>query len=103
MRRYRFNWIKSYFLGVAIFLAAAFVFGALISDAGKTSEREALRTAHESLRRAIVTCYAVEGSYPESYEYIKENYNVRIDEGKYFVHYSVFASNVMPDFEIYER
>ena len=103
MRRYRTGWIRSYFLGVAIFLAAALVFVLLVSGAKETSERESLRTARESLRRAIITCYAVEGSYPENYEYIKENYSVRIDEQKYFVHYLIIASNVMPDFEIYER
>jgi hypothetical protein len=103
MRRYRANWIKSYFLCVALFLAAAILFGALISDAGKASRREALENARESLRRAVVTCYAVEGSYPESYEYIKEHYGVRIDESRYFVHYEVFAANMLPSFEIYER
>jgi len=103
MRRYRSGWIRNYFVGVAIFLAAAALFVLLVSGARDTSERESLRTARESLRRAIVTCYAVEGSYPESYEYIKENYGIRIDEEKYFIHYEIFASNVMPDFEIYER
>ena len=103
MRGNRTGWIRNYFLGVALFLAAALVFVLLISGAKEASKRESLRTARESLRRAIVTCYALEGFYPENYEYIKENYGVRIDKSKYYVHYYVFASNVMPDFEIYER
>ncbi len=31
---------------------------------------------------AVVSCYAVEGSYPESLNTLQEHYGVRIDESK---------------------
>ena len=61
------------------------------------------RNAEEAVRRAAVTCYALEGSYPESYDYLRERYGVRVNENRYDVHYSVFASNLMPDITVTER
>lgn len=49
-----------------------------------------------AFRRAAVTCYAVEGKYPPSLDYIRENYGVSYDERRYAVRYDAFASNVMP-------
>ncbi len=53
--------------------------------------------------RAVISCYATEGSYPESYEYLQKNYGVSINEDKYAVFYEAFASNMMPDITIIER
>lgn len=61
------------------------------------------KSAEEAVRRAAVTCYALEGSYPESYEYLKEHYGVRVSEKRYTVHYNVFASNLMPEVTITEK
>ena len=82
-------------------IMAAFLGG--LQQASAAREEEAKRIARDSLVRAAVSCYAIEGRYPESYEYLKENYGVIIDEEKYAVHYSVFASNIMPDISITEK
>lgn len=84
-----------------VVVCGAFIYG--IRDAGKTGSDEGKRLAEESIRRAVITCYAIEGSYPSSYEYIKKNYGVAIDERKYQVVYSIFASNIMPDITVLER
>lgn len=83
--------------------AAALLLAGITSDAGRTSAVQEKKQAENSLRRAIVSCYALEGFYPENYEYIKKYYGVRIDEDKYFVHYDIFAANVMPDFGVYAK
>ena len=41
--------------------------------------------------------------YPPDYEYLKDNYGIRVDEEKYAVFYSVFASNMMPDVTVIEK
>lgn len=87
-------------------LAIGVICGVLIygiKDAGERSKVEEKHLAEESIRRAVITCYAIEGSYPPSYDYIKENYGLSIDEGKYDVFYSIFASNIMPDITVLER
>jgi len=67
-----------------------------------SSRAEGMRILEDSLRRAVVQCYAVEGRYPESLAYIEENYGIYIDRAKYAVHYEIFASNHMPDITVIE-
>ena len=68
----------------------------------QSSKSEGLRVLEESIRRAVVVSYAVEGRYPESIEYLENNYGIRIDRTKYAVHYSIFATNLMPDITVIE-
>ncbi len=82
-------------------VCGALIFG--IKDAGERSKGEEKRLAEESIRRAVVTCYAIEGCYPPSYDYMKENYGLSIDESKYEVSYTIFASNIIPDITVLER
>ena len=56
--------------------------------------------AQDSIRRAVVSCYAIEGRYPDTYEYLAENYGLTVDEKKYTVHYEIFASNIMPEITV---
>ena len=87
-------------LSLALFLVIAVCTASGIGQAAEKSRETELESAYESIRRAIVTCYAIEGRYPESYAYLKEHYPVRIDEEKYTVVYTAFASNLMPDVTI---
>lgn len=54
----------------------------------------------ESLRRAAVQCYALEGRYPPDLDYIRENYGVDPDPGRYTVVYHCFASNLLPEITV---
>ena len=66
----------------------------------ESSRSEGLRILEDSIRRAVVICYAVEGRYPDTIEYIEKNYGIHIDWSKYAVHYSIFASNLLPDITV---
>ena len=79
----------------------AIVYG--LHQTEKSSRAEGLRILEDSIRRAVVIAYAVEGRYPESINYIEENFGIHIDEARYVVHYQVFASNLMPDIMVFER
>ncbi len=67
------------------------------------SEDEEINRLEESIRRVAAACYAAEGIYPPSVEYMQEHYGLLVDEDKYFVDYTVFASNLMPDFTVLKR
>ena len=56
-----------------------------------------------ALRRAAVACYAAEGFYPPSVEYLTQHYGLQYDETAYKVHYEVFASNLMPEITVVEK
>ncbi len=55
----------------------------------------------EQIGKTIRMCYSIEGIYPPSIEYLKDNYGLIIDE-RYFVHYEIFADNIMPQYEVYD-
>ncbi len=88
--------------GLAIIMFAA-VASAVIDGTGNVSQKssdEELKMAQDSIRRAVVSCYAIEGRYPDTYEYLAENYGLTVDEKKYTVHYEIFASNIMPEITV---
>lgn len=64
------------------------------------TEKESLAMAEESVRRAAVECYALEGFYPPSLDYLIGRYGVTLDEDHYFVDYQYIASNLMPDITV---
>ena len=73
--------------------------GNLTQDSGEEG-RQQLETA---LRRAAVACYAAEGVYPPTMDYLREHYGVQVEEEKYIVFYEIFASNLMPDITVLEK
>jgi len=66
----------------------------------EASSAEGLRILEDSLRRAVVMNYAIEGRYPESVEYIEKNFGIHIDRTRYVVHYRIFASNILPEITV---
>ena len=72
------------------------------ANAAGAQEQQEMQMAEDSIRRAVVSCYAIEGAYPESFAYVKEHYGVTVDEEKYAVHYEVFAENIMPEITVTE-
>lgn len=67
---------------------------------GGKMDQESLGMAEQTVRRAAVQCYALEGAYPASLAYLQEKYGVTLDEGRFFVDYRFVASNLMPDITV---
>ncbi|MCD8105866.1 MAG: hypothetical protein LUF35_12930 [Lachnospiraceae bacterium] len=79
-----------------IFVCAAFllVYGAgELSQAASTEQAKSLQTA---ITRSAVQCYAAEGAYPESLDYLCEHYGISWDSEKYVVDYEILGANLMP-------
>lgn len=69
-----------------------------------TTTRERQKEALENtIMRDITYCYAIEGSYPENLDYLKEHYGLTYDENTFFVDYRVSGSNIRPDVTIIQR
>ena len=86
---------------VAVVLAAAALMTAGVSQLSRRTEEEGARNLVQAVRRASVQCYAIEGRYPPSVEYLEENYGIAIDRERYHVFYEGFASNIMPDITVF--
>lgn len=66
----------------------------------KTSENTQAELVLSVVKRALATCYATEGAYPMSLDYLKENYALSYNEERFYVFYDAFASNVMPEIRV---
>lgn len=80
-----------------IVIACFLGFWSKMTDRTKAEE---LTTLENALKRSISHCYAIEGAYPASLEYLKETYGLIYDEDSFFVDYHPAGANVMPDFTI---
>ena len=70
------------------------------SASNSAGEKEILERA---LNRSITQCYALEGSYPPSLDYLTDNYGLTYDEEAYYIDYQYIGSNLRPDVTIIER
>ena len=107
MRRYHvrrfFSNAGGNIFAIALFAVIIVIFISGIQDAAQSQRGESLRIARESITRAVISCYVIEGAYPPSYEYLKENYHIRVDESRHTIHYYIFASNIMPNIDVLEN
>ena len=88
---------------ILIFVALILAFVLLVNNiTGKGSGRE-LEIVRDAVKNAALTCYAVEGMYPEDLTYLREHYNLSYNEDRYIVFYKPFASNLMPSIKVAER
>ena len=87
----------------AAVLAALVWFLTAVSNLEAGRQNEGRAQLEDAIRRAAVACYAAEGIYPPDLTYLEEHYGVQVDEARYTVGYSVFASNLMPDITVLEN
>lgn len=92
--------MKNYILSIMAFLCGVVIFIFAINGISNKSEAEGAATLQQAIQRASVQCYAIEGRYPSSVDYLVENYGIQIDTDKYAVFYEGFASNMMPDITV---
>ena len=57
---------------------------------------------YDAVQNAALTCYAVEGTYPNDIEYLRENYGLAYDTNRYMVYYDTFGVNVVPEIYVTE-
>lgn len=85
-------------------LALLLIFAAEGTDrlAG-TGRAEALRIMEQAVRRSVVQCYAIEGRYPKSVDYLAEHYGLIVDREQYVYHYRPVADNLMPEIAVFPK
>lgn len=71
-----------------------------VNDSTLNKQQESLETA---LERSISQCYAVEGSYPPSLEYLEQHYGLLYDEDSFFIDYEYYGSNLLPEVTVLRR
>ena len=99
------NRISAIFQWLAALLAALCLifFVTSLASVDRQQGEEGRQQLETALRRAAVACYAAEGVYPPTVEYLQQHYGVQIEEERYIVFYEIFANNLMPDITVLEK
>ena len=74
----------------------------LVSGLDTAHNNAETQFVYDAVRNAALTCYAVEGAYPDSLDYLRSNYGLAYDRSRYQVTYSAFASNLVPEIYVVE-
>lgn len=94
---------KNIIISIIIFIVifSCFWLG-ITSFSKKTSAREQ-ETLVTAINRGITHCYSIEGSYPESLQYLEEHYGLVYDKERFFIDYQTIGSNIIPDVTIIDK
>lgn len=98
MRGSRFAWGLA--ISLLVFALIIFASAAFFRNVGSASDEAEVELVSDAVRQAAVTCYAVEGAFPATLDYLKDHYGLRYDEDDYIVFYEAFASNQLPDIRV---
>ncbi len=83
-------------ISVVLFLGIVMYFFTTLNNMSEGIDSQQKEALHNAIDNAVVSCYAVEGCYPESVEYLEEHYGLTFDHDKFHVEYSSFGANVRP-------
>jgi len=83
-----------------VVLGVFVLFSNSMTSSNTEREKEILENA---IDRSVTQCYALEGTYPGSLEYLEENYGLIYNKEQFFVDYQYIGGNLRPDITIIER
>lgn len=88
-------------VGAFILLFVLFIQGInTVNDATLSKQKESLENA---LSRSISQCYAVEGVYPPSLDYIVNHYGLLYNEDLFLIDYEYYGSNLLPEVTVLRK
>lgn len=90
---------------ISVFFVTGFIlfFVMGIHSVESTTSDEQAKSLEKAVRRSVAQCYAVEGTYPPSLDYLKEHYGLIYDDKAFYIDYTAIGSNIMPDITILPR
>ena len=94
---------RKLFGGIVIFIVVIAFFAWIFASFTQRNDARETSLVESAIRRAVITCYAIEGKYPQNLAYLCDNYGVIVDENQYYVRYEAFASNIMPTISVLRK
>ncbi|MEG0365267.1 MAG: hypothetical protein RR585_00420 [Coprobacillus sp.] len=95
IRRYLFQ-ILSF-----LFITTIICFGLYSTSASSIENQK--KSLEQALHRGIIECYAIEGRYPQSLNYLIDEYHIIYNEDDFDIDYEVIASNIMPNITVIQK
>ena len=90
-------------ISVAIFALIVVFFLMAVEYSGRSTIEKQQESLENAISRDIVQCYAIEGMYPPSLEYMEQHYGLTYDKNTFFVDYQPIAANLYPDYTVILR
>lgn len=92
--------VKLFYLIFPVMLILFLLAVGSLKETTISKQQESLETA---IMRDIAHCYAVEGYYPPSLDYLEEHYGLTYNKKLFFVDYQPIGSNIPPNVTILLR
>lgn len=100
---------KKTFLGSGLVLSAVLMAGSFsffwcgICSVQEETQKKERAHLEQVLNQSAAVCYALEGRYPESLIYLKEQYGICWNEEQYLVDFERIGANLPPDITVISR
>jgi len=85
---------------IILIAAAVFVWA---GKAGRDSLEEETEAIRDTIQQRALQCYVIEGAYPESLDYLVENYGLAVNTEDYKIVYMPYAENLPPEVKVIYR
>ncbi|MBE6042515.1 MAG: hypothetical protein E7220_08375 [Clostridiales bacterium] len=89
-------------LAAVIIILIAGIF-AWANKAARDSLAEQTEAIRDAVYKRALQCYVIEGAYPESLDYLIENYGLAVNREDYKIVYIPFAENLPPEVRVIYR
>lgn len=89
---YRFKFSLAYLIAPALII----IFWLLANSVSRDTASRQMESLQNAINKDILHCYAVEGYYPPSLDYLKEHYGLSYDEKSFVVDYHPVGNNIRP-------
>jgi hypothetical protein len=98
--RHSSHLLRTVLLSAAGFAAAMVLFLYGLGNAGASSSKQQMESLTAAINRDVIHCYATEGVYPESLDWIEKHYGLTYDSSRFYVDYQPVAKNIMPEITV---
>lgn len=85
---------------VLLTAAAAADIGHAVLQVNEEKKQEDRIRLEEALVNAAVACYAIEGAYPDSAEYLIVRCGIQYNSDRFEIKYEYLGSNLLPDITV---
>ena len=91
---------RNIILTVLLLTVIIFLFVSVLNNTSHQIAGENMKSTEAAIRKALVTCFAVEGFYPSEINYLEKYYGLVIDWNKYDLYYNLYADNLLPYYKL---
>ena len=90
------------FIAALVLAAVILIAGVLMWAGARTKDNMAEQTGsiRDTVYSRALQCYVIEGAYPESLDYLIENYGLAVNTDDYRIIYIPYAENLPPEIKV---